>query len=177
MVGVIRKREPNPVKTWLRGYLDERARMESLMRVIDDLDEAAQRATGRITATRLSGTGSHGGFENTIIKKTDAERKLQEIVAHIHETLLAREAMIGRLEDPLQRQVLTLRYLEGKKWEQVAVDMHYEKTQVYEMHGKALKQIGAWMHEVADTGSSNRGNGGGLTDVSHNDFNGKEGAE
>ena len=149
MVGVIRQRETNPAKIWLRGYLDEKARMESLMRIIDDLNELAQRATSRITATRLSGTGGHGGFENTIIKKTDAEQELQKIVSHIHETLLAREVMIARLEDPLQRQVLTLRYLEGKKWEKVAVDIHYEKTQVYEMHGKALRQIGAWMLETS----------------------------
>jgi DNA-directed RNA polymerase specialized sigma24 family protein len=148
MAGVIGQSKTNPVKIWLRGYLEEKARMESLMHVIDDLNEAAQRATARITATRLSGTGSHGGFENTVIKKIDAERKLDEIVEHIHETLLAREAMISRLTDPLQRHVLTLRYLEGKKWEQVAIDVHYEKTQVYEMHGKALKQIGAWMHEA-----------------------------
>ena len=149
MIGVIRQRETNPAKIWLQGYLDEKARMESLICVIDNLNEAAQRATARITATRLSGTGSHGGFENTVIKKTDAERKLQEIVAHIHETLLAREVMIARLENPLQRKVLTLRYLEGKKWEQVAIDIHYEKTQVYEMHGKALRQIGAWMLETS----------------------------
>ena len=141
ITGVYRQKEVNPAKAWLRGYLDEKARLESLMRTIDDLSEVCQRATSRLTATRLSGTGSHGGFEGSSIHKTDAEKELQQRVEHIHEYLLVREVMISRLEDSRQKRLLTLRYLEGLSWQQISREMNYSLDRLYELHGYALKMI------------------------------------
>ena len=140
-IRVLRQREVNPAKAWLWGYLDEKERMESLLRTIDDLSDLCLRATSRITATRLSGTGSHGGFEGSSIKKTDAERKLQQIVEHIHEYLLVREVMISHLSDSRQKKLLSLRYLEGLSWEQIEREMRYQKAQLHRIHGDALQEI------------------------------------
>jgi DNA-directed RNA polymerase specialized sigma24 family protein len=110
------KEEPDAAKAWLRGYLDERARMESLRRVMDDLDTVAS-------------------------QKPAASQKLETIISNIHETLLAREAMISRLEDARQRTVLTLRYIEGLQWNRIAQLLCYEAETIYRAHRQALREI------------------------------------
>jgi DNA-directed RNA polymerase specialized sigma24 family protein len=106
----------NPAKAWLRGYLEEKARMESLMRVTDELNGSASR-------------------------KTEAAQELDMIISHIHETMLAREAMISRLEDARQRTVLTLRYIEGLRWNRITQLLCYESETIYRAHRQALLEI------------------------------------
>ncbi len=104
------------VKVWLRGYLDEKVRMESLLRVLEDLNDMTS-------------------------QKTESAQKLETIIIHIHETLLAREATISCLEDTRQRLILTLRYLEGLRWDAIAKTMCYEGSQVFKIHCKALQEV------------------------------------
>lgn len=40
-----------------------------------------------------------------------------------------------------ERTVLTLRYIKGLKWEEIAVDVHVEWAQVHRIHAKALKNF------------------------------------
>ena len=47
--------------------------------------------------------------------------------------------LIDTLKDGRYREVLTLRYLDGQSWEQVAVTMGYTYRGVTGLHGKALK--------------------------------------
>jgi DNA-directed RNA polymerase specialized sigma24 family protein len=108
--------DTSPAKGWLCGYLDEKARMESLMRVADELNGTASR-------------------------KTEAAQELDAVIRHIHETLLAREAMISRLEDARQRTILTLRYIEGLRWNRIAQVLCYEVETIYRAHRQALLEI------------------------------------
>lgn len=50
--------------------------------------------------------------------------------------------LIDTLKDGRYREVLTLRYLGGQSWEQVAVTMGYTYRGVTGLHGKALKVFG-----------------------------------
>ena len=50
------------------------------------------------------------------------------------------EQAISKLE-PQERVLMRARYLEGKSWEQVAVDMHYTYRRVTQIHGKILEGI------------------------------------
>jgi hypothetical protein len=52
----------------------------------------------------------------------------------------ARERIM-QLEDGRFRAVLTERYLNNKRWEQIAVDMNYTYRNVIKIHGKALQQF------------------------------------
>lgn len=47
--------------------------------------------------------------------------------------------LIDTLKDGRYREVLTLRYLDGQSWEQVAVTMGYDYYHVHKLHGRALK--------------------------------------
>ena len=45
---------------------------------------------------------------------------------------------IEEVPDERERQVLTLRYIKGLKWEEIAVEMHVEWAQVHRIHARAL---------------------------------------
>lgn len=60
--------------------------------------------------------------------------KLQELRTEI-------ENVIGRVDDSLQRRLLHLRYIDGMKWEEVAVFMNYSWRQIHYCHSDALNKI------------------------------------
>lgn len=45
------------------------------------------------------------------------------------------------IADEREREVLTLRYIECLKWEEIAVKMHVEWAQVHRIHAKALQHF------------------------------------
>lgn len=69
----------------------------------------------------------------------------QRLNAKWDELITLRETakkLIDTLKDGRYREVLTLRYLDGQSWEQVAVTMGYTYRGVTGLHGKALKVFG-----------------------------------
>lgn len=70
-------------------------------------------------------------INSQISERTD---ELIRVKAEILET-------INRLSDQRQRMVLLSYYIDGKTWEQTAVDLSYSWRQVMRIHGHALKEI------------------------------------
>ena len=60
----------------------------------------------------------------------ELERKQKEI-----------QSVIERLTDVDERYVLLYRYMQGMKWEEVALEMHRCESSVRKIHVKALKKI------------------------------------
>lgn len=48
---------------------------------------------------------------------------------------------INTLQDPVERAVMELHYINGYTWEQVAVHVGYSWTQTHEYHGRALHHL------------------------------------
>lgn len=70
------------------------------------------------------------------IEKTLA-RKLEKLTA----ISLKIEQAIEDLEDSQHRRLMRHRYLQGHKWEQICVMMHYEWRMIHYMHSQALELI------------------------------------
>lgn len=137
------QRDPNsPAKLYLMDYTQLHTRRDALQREVIRLRDIATRATGRMEATRLSGTPYHGGRENEMLRLADADDKLIKTIDNLGEALAARLALIDHLTDERHKTLLTLRYINGIDWEHVGYEMHYERTQVFELHGAALRAFG-----------------------------------
>ena len=67
------------------------------------------------------------------------------------------EAAIDRVEDPLQRAVLGLRYLNGWSWKAIAAQTGYTRSWLMRQHALALKAfegaIGAGESDFVETGA------------------------
>lgn len=86
-----------------------------------------------------------GGTPISLADKVARIRDMQLKINNEWDQLLtmrkqAREKIM-QLEDGRYRAVLTERYLNNKRWEQIAVDMNYTYRNVLTIHGKALKQF------------------------------------
>lgn len=85
--------------------------------------------------------GKRVALDKAVAAKVDAEEKYKaEIIALCRlETEIA--CTIDRLQEPY-RTLLFERYINGKTWEQVAVDMHYSYVHiVHRLHPAALTAV------------------------------------
>jgi hypothetical protein len=92
-------------------------------------------------ADKVTG-GKIGDLSDAIVA---LEGYAQRLNAKWDELITLRETakrLIDTLKDGRYREVLTLRYLDGQSWEQVAVTMGYTYRGVTGLHGKALKVFG-----------------------------------
>ena len=64
------------------------------------------------------------------------KKKLQELIDY----QLIIEKVIEEL-DPIERELMRLRYIDGADWTEVAATIHYEWTQTHRIHAKALAKI------------------------------------
>ena len=114
---------------------------------INDLLREKERIMSRLTrmTSCLSGM-PHGGGESD--KITDGVAKVIELDAEIDSKVdalcdLRREvcANIGTVNDATLRRILMLRYISGKTWEQIAVEMERTYQWVCILHGRALNKF------------------------------------
>ncbi|MBQ1779303.1 MAG: hypothetical protein IIZ93_14205 [Acidaminococcaceae bacterium] len=140
------KRQENPAKAFLRRYKAIVGRMDALTMAID---EAMQRAmnTG-ITLKEikvLSSPAEHDPMARDICSAVDACEILYEEKAKAAAALREILSAIDSLADERQKEVLTRRYVDGQGFPEICEGMHYEKTQVFVIHGRALIEINKWM--------------------------------
>lgn len=78
---------------------------------------------------------------NMLAKLEQLEHKIN---ARVKELVVLRtniEDAIEGLGDPVERMILTLRYISNMSWEKIAVEMNYAWAQIHRMHSKALEKI------------------------------------
>ena len=131
--------ETSPVKRYLMEYVALKQRRDALTDEIDRLRDATLRATSRITGFRPAGAPDPGRKEDGMLRVVDAQERLATVIRHIDEALCARLALLEQLPDERQKTLLTLRYINGVGWEQIGYAMHYERTQIFDIHHQALE--------------------------------------
>lgn len=87
---------------------------------------------------RVQTSGPADTLAETFAKIDELERKINQNIADLNSWKDEAFDRIGRVADFDQRNVLIARYIEGKKWEQVAVEINFSIRQVTRIHGAAL---------------------------------------
>lgn len=132
-------------KVFLMGYLDTKKRCVILQAEIDSCYALAQGCTAVITPNKVSSSSCQDRMAQAVMGAVDAKARLQREHARLESELDRILQAIDAIPDQRQKNVLTLRYIRGKKWFEICNELNFERTQVWKLHGKALQHVQAWM--------------------------------
>lgn len=111
----------------------------------DKADALRQDLMGGKTVRYNSDGGTHENKENPIENAycllADYEAETDERFCEMVRVRKKTESMIMTVPDPVQREILTRRYIIGQKWEDIAESLHYSRRRITQLHGIALKNI------------------------------------
>lgn len=139
-------------KQWLAAYVSLRMenenRLERLARLKNETEIPAIRQGDGSQHSPSTG----GRIERAIIRAMEYEEQIKPLIEENRRTMRAIEARIDALPDPMEREVLRLRYIDGDggcrqmPWKDVALavfgdndDRHLLAT--YRLHGRAIQHI------------------------------------
>jgi hypothetical protein len=101
-----------------------------------------------LRASSLSEHVSGSKNSDTADKYIRLESYMEKVSAEWDKLIDMRNAakdLIGAMPDPMHRAVLYARYINGQRWEDIAMDMHYSWKGIFKLHGQAL-QVFDQMH-------------------------------
>lgn len=134
----------NP-KQYLRQIMRLRILIDQRERELDSLRLARFGCVSGVDYGRTPVKGSRrvgGSFEEAAIKAVDLEVETAALIVQYNEL---RHTIIGQIQqlDKLEHmQILYKRYVEEKRWEQIAEEMEYDSVYIRSLHGKALFAFG-----------------------------------
>lgn len=121
------------------------AQIRKTDRLIHRLDSTIATLRSSLTSTgsqlkqdKVQTSGPKNTLEETVAKIVDLEadinRRIDELVDMKQEAF----TMINRIPDLDQQNILIGRYIQLKKWEDLAAEFEYTTQWLFEIHGKAL---------------------------------------
>jgi DNA-directed RNA polymerase specialized sigma24 family protein len=151
----MKQHRDNPAKAFLRRYTGLCGRVDALDRAIR---QAMERATNTALTLKeikvLSTPAEHDPMAEDVVSAVDACEILYRFKAEAEAALREILCAIDSLTDERQKELLTLRYINGESFDKINELMHYEKTQVFVIHGRALIEINKWLEGRANNGQT-----------------------
>ena len=136
----------NPAKQFLRRYIAISGRVLALKRAIDQAMENAFNTGVTLKQVKvLSSPAEHDPMARDVCNAVDAceilyaEKEKAEVA--LQEILSA----IDSLTDERQKEILTMRYINGDSFVTIAEKTNYSEPSVYIFHGRALIEINKWL--------------------------------
>jgi RNA polymerase sigma factor (sigma-70 family) len=128
------------VKEQLRGYRSLCKTIKSLEEEVDRLYLQATLPSVQGDAVRVQSTKAKDPIADVVAEYIDAMGTLKPLLESRIYQREQIEAMIDKLNQREQR-LIRLRYIEGKTFEEIAVDMCYSWKQVHRIHGETLQKM------------------------------------
>ena len=127
-------------KVWLLQYrrLDDR---------IDRLEKEKSRWIERATKMSAPSDGMPHGSDVSdtvgfaVSKAADLAAEIDREIDRLVDLRREIEDAIYTVDDPILQELLERRYIDGDKWEEIAVSMHYSWRNILRKHGKALSAV------------------------------------
>lgn len=133
------KNENNRKKTYLRAYRKHGKRIKRIESEIEEIRNM------KMYPSSINNGMPHGSNQSDLssyaVALQEREDELyQEGVKQV-QTYKDIEYRINKLENQDERDVMFYKYIKGFTWWQIAQLMEYSESWIYELHGRALKNI------------------------------------
>ena len=120
-------------------YLDHL--INSKLRLLESLKSNRLQVKGMQIKSDVVQVSKQGNRqEDLIIRILDLEKEITKDIDKLIDEKKRAKAVIDELDGPY-RLVMTMRYLECMKWEEIAYRLDYSIQAVYKIHGQALKRV------------------------------------
>ena len=119
-------------------YLD--MQINSKIEQVRTLNELATKVTTVYSDMPHSPNKNTGRMEETIAKIIDLEHEIDRDIDALVDLKQEIIHIVNSIESAEYRTILEMRYLQFKKWEQIALSMSTNLRWVYRMHGRALNE-------------------------------------
>ena len=126
-------------KLFLKSYLRDK---QAVIRIEEQL---AELRASKISPSLISDGMPHG---TSLSDLSDYAAKVDELERELIQKRYDRicsfrkvQTAIEELEDETEKDLLTYRYLNGMKWEEIAVKMGYSWKHIHRIHAVALKDL------------------------------------
>ncbi len=133
------KKEIEEKKEYLKSYQDYYKRAKVLQVEIDELRHSKMFPSviidGMPYGNNISDLSSYAAKLDDLINSLE-ELRLKKIEKYKEVT-----QRIERMENEMDKNILTLRYLRDFRWEDICISLSYEWAQIHRLHTKALKNF------------------------------------
>lgn len=120
-------------------YLDHLINSE--LRLLESLKTNRLQVKGMQIKTDVVQVSKQGNKqEDLIIKIIDLEKEITKDIDRLIDEKRKAKTVIDKLDEPY-KVIMTMRYLECMKWEEIAYRLEYSIQAVYKIHGQALKRV------------------------------------
>ena len=135
-------------KEFLQSIRDAERRIRAIRAMRAHYLEMACSMTG-MSETNIRSTTKRSRVETSALELVELADELGGKAEELVGLVKKAEAVIAQIENPRYREVLSLRYLAGKSWVEVAGAMGYRDVHsAHAMHGWALKEFQRKMEKV-----------------------------
>lgn len=116
---------------------------------VDSLNNLATKATGTLTGMPRNPSPSTSRLADVVTKIVDLEEVINTEIDRLVDIKAEITEVIRSVENEDYRNLLELRYLCFKEWEDLAREMNYSLRWTYTMHGRALAAVDKILEEKA----------------------------
>lgn len=132
-------RENEEKKRYLNGYRDCARREQQLQEQIDEL--RSQQMFPSVNHDGMPQGNAHSDLSGYMARLDALVSQLEYEQAMAVRQYKEIHDRIHQMQDGAEKEVLIRRYLMGRTWEQIAVEMDYNYRWVLRLHGRALKNF------------------------------------
>ena len=124
-------------KEFLEQAWKSKLRIESLTSILEMLKSTAEYSSAPISDAPRPATRNVRKTEDAVIKIVELEERIEAERQKRNEVL----AVIASIEDEFEQLLISKRYIERKRWSEIAKEIYSSERAVYYAHTKILAEI------------------------------------
>jgi DNA-directed RNA polymerase specialized sigma subunit len=136
-------------KEYLKQTFKLDVEINTLIETVESLEASATKVTTILDPNKVgSGSFNIDSREQTIVKMCDLKNKINQKIDELVDLKSNVYEQIAKIDNSDYRLLLTLRYVNLKSFEEIAVLMNYTYRHITRLHGNALQYFEKMSYDV-----------------------------
>ncbi len=131
----------NTTKEYLQQVFEINRLIKTRMEQLNTLKDIATRISPHTDSVRVDGSSNRGNMAATVERIVDLEHMINRDIERMKTVYIEVQDVIDTVTDSRQKNILTLRYLCFKKWDEIAEIMCMDERWIRRLHKKALQEL------------------------------------